>query len=83
MDDRENIEFNAGLVARNIEFILESDVAAQVSISDALGTAILALLQNLLDDWGQLPPELIPIAVEINNQLGYQVYHQTHPNDDT
>ena len=50
----------------------------EIVIPSRLATATLAFLQWLVEDWGELPEAMVPLAVDINNNLGHEQYQQLH-----
>ncbi len=47
-------------------------------IEQRLGTAVLALLQWLVEDCGEVPDAMVPLIFDINNTLGHEQYRQLH-----
>jgi len=41
-----------------------------VTISEGLAVGLLMLLQYLTDDWGKLPPEIVPVVIRLNDASG-------------
>jgi hypothetical protein len=66
------------MFAEHLDFLLSEETRDWVLIDDMECTAVLSLLQFLVEDWRQLPEELILPVVHLNNRIG-QRSMEAHP----
>lgn len=76
MDAKERI--SPRMFAEHLDFLLSEEAHDWVLIDDMECTAVLSLLQYLVEDWGHLPEELIPPIVHLNNRIGQRPM-EVHP----
>jgi hypothetical protein len=77
MDPSEPIQ-SPRMFAAHLDFLLSEEAHDWVLIDDMECTAVLSLLQYLVEDWRQLPEELIPPINHLNNRIG-QRSMEAHP----
>lgn len=58
------------MFARYLDELLADESQDPVLIDSNECTALLSLLQYLVEDWGELPEDLIPAVIHLNNRFG-------------